>query len=144
MEIADVCVIVTNPTCAPSNSKVTYMNRRTWLVVIFAFAVSGSLYSAGAFADKNEKESGNVRSVEGVVTDAQEKPVPGAVVYIKNSKTLQIRSFIAKDEGSYYFHSLSPDVDYELHAESNGVSSPNKTLSSFDSRKKAVINLKLK
>jgi hypothetical protein len=70
--------------------------------------------------------------------------VNGAVVYIKNAKTLQIRSFITKNEGTYYFHSLSPDVDYELHAESNGATSPHKTLSSFDSRKQATINLKFK
>jgi len=120
------------------------MYRRTSLALILALVLTGSLNLATAFADKKDKETGNLRSVEGAVTDAQDKPVPGAVVYIKNSKTLQIRSFITKEEGGYYFHSLSPDVDYELHAESNGLSSGNKTLSSFDSRKKATINLKLK
>ena len=120
------------------------MYRRLWLAFILAFAASGCLLSAAAFADKKDKQEGNLRSVEGVVTDAQEKPINGAVVYIKNSKTLQIRSFITKDQGAYYFHSLSPDVDYELHAESNGATSSNKTLSSFDSRKKSTINLKLK
>lgn len=119
------------------------MYRRTWLALI-CLAVSGCFYSAGAFADKKDKQEGNLRSVEGVVTDGKDQAVNGAVVYIKNSKTLQIRSFITKDQGAYYFHSLSPDVDYELHAESNGATTPNKTLSSFDSRKKATINLKLK
>jgi hypothetical protein len=38
---------------------------------------------------------------------------------------------------------LSPDVDYELKADFQGASSGPKTLSSFDSKKKAVINLKL-
>src|SRR5689334_4085367 len=98
------------------------MYRRTWLAVIFALLVSGSLQSAGAFADKKDKQEGNLRSVEGVVADTTDNPVNGAVVYIKNTKTLQIRSFITKDQGAYYFHSLSPDVDYELYAESNGVS----------------------
>ena len=97
-----------------------------------------------AFADKKDAETANQRSVQGTVNDAKDNPVNGAVVYIKNVKTLQIRSFITKDQGAYYFHSLSPDVDYELHAESNGATSPNKTLSSFDSRKQAIINLKLK
>jgi len=62
---------------------------------------------------------------------------------LKNTKTLQIRSFITKDHGAYYFHGLSTDIDYELKAEYQGASSPTKTLSSFDSRKQAVINLKL-
>jgi hypothetical protein len=36
------------------------------------------------------------------------------------------------------------ELDYELRAENKGVSSPTKTLSSFDSRKNANINLKVK
>jgi len=83
------------------------------------------------------------RSVQGVVTSAEDAPVAGAVVQLKNTKTLQIRSFIAKEDGSYYFNGLSPDVDYELRAEFQGMSSSNKTLSSFDTRKAATINLKL-
>lgn len=95
-------------------------------------------------ADKKDKEAANERSVQGTVTDAQDAAVNGAVVYIENKKTMQVRSFITKDQGAYYFHALSPDVDYQLHAEYNGASSPGKTLSSFDSRKQAVLNLKLK
>ena len=58
-------------------------------------------------------------------------------------KTLQIRSFITLEDGMYRFFELSPDVDYELKADFRGTSSSTKTLSSFDSRKKAIINLKL-
>jgi hypothetical protein len=35
-------------------------------------------------------------------------------------------------------------VDYELRAENKGASSPTKTLSSFDSRKAANLDLKIK
>lgn len=83
------------------------------------------------------------RSVQGVVTTAEDTPIAGAVVQLKNTKTLQIRSFITKDDGSYYFNGLSPDVDYELRAEYQGSSSSTKTMSSFDSRKAVTINLKL-
>jgi hypothetical protein len=83
------------------------------------------------------------RSVQGAVTSPEDAAVTGAVVFLKNMKSLQIRSFITKADGTYYFHGLSPDVDYELRAESNGLSSSPKTLSSFDSRKGAVLNLKL-
>ena len=120
------------------------MYRRTGFAVLAALFLSGCMSFGSAFADKKNPETANQRSVQGAVTDAKDNPVSGAVVYIKNSKTLQIRSFVTKDQGTYYFHSLSPDVDYELHAESNGATSPNKTLSSFDSRKEAIINLKLK
>jgi len=92
-----------------------------------------------SFAQKDSP----TRSVEGVVASAEDSPVVGAVVQLKNMKTLQIRSFITKEDGTYHFFELSPDVDYELKADFQGASSGSKTLSSFDSRKKAIINLKL-
>jgi hypothetical protein len=97
-----------------------------------------------ASAQKKKKgEDSNTRSVQGSVTSADDGAVNGGVVQLKNLKTLQIRSFITKEDGNYYFHGLSPDVDYELKAEYQGASSPTKTLSSFDSRPDATINLKL-
>ena len=84
------------------------------------------------------------KSVSGIVTDATGNPVPGAVVQLKNTKTLQVRSFIAKDMGEYFFQGLATDVDYELKAEANGKSSGTKMLSSFDSHAEARINLQLK
>ena len=84
------------------------------------------------------------RTVQGAVSAPDESLVNGAVVYLKNTKSLQIRSFFTQKDGSYYFHDLSPDIDYELKAEYNGLSSGTHTLSSFDTRKLATINLKLK
>jgi hypothetical protein len=89
-----------------------------------------------------QKESAT-RSVQGSVSNPDDTAAVGAVVQLKNMKTLQIRSFITLADGTYRFFELSPDVDYELKAEFQGASSGPKTLSSFDSRKKAVINLKL-
>ena len=101
------------------------------------------LCTTGLFAQGKKKGEETTRSVEGVVTTTDDAPAPGAVVQLKNTKTLQIRSFIAKENGQYYFHELSPDVDYEVKADFQGASSSSKTLSSFDSRKKATLNLKL-
>jgi hypothetical protein len=77
------------------------------------------------------------------VLNQQDKPVGEAIVQLKNTKTLQVRSFITRRDGTYYFHGLSTNIDYELKAEYDGSESSVKTLSVFDSRKKAVINLKL-
>ena len=74
---------------------------------------------------------------------AQDNPLVGAVVQLKNSKTLQVRSFITQENGVYQFHGLDPNVDYLLKADYEGASSPWKTLSSFDSRKQATMNLKI-
>jgi len=90
-----------------------------------------------------QKEDPTVRSVEGTVTDELDNPLSGAVVQLKNVKTLQIRSFITQSDGKYYFQGLNTNVDYELRASHNGRNSAPKTLSSFDSRKRAIINLKV-
>ena len=96
-----------------------------------------------AFAQKKNKEDATTRSVRGIVESVDDMPVNGAIVQLKNVKTLQIRSFITKEDGTYQFQGLSPDIDYELKADYEGASSGSKTLSSFDSRKQATINLKL-
>ena len=94
-------------------------------------------------ADKKDKQETTTRTVQGVVTDAAEAPIEGAVVQLKDTKSLQIRSYITKSGGQYQFHGLNPDVDYELRADHQGASSNSRTLSSFDSRKQAVMNLKV-
>lgn len=100
------------------------------LTVVFGFALT-------AFAQDQGK------SLTGTVVDGSDKPVPHAIVYIKNLKTQVIKTFIAEQDGSYRFHALSPNIDYEVHAEFNGRKSDTKTLSSFDTRPKARINLRL-
>jgi hypothetical protein len=69
--------------------------------------------------------------------------VEGAVVQIKDSKTLRVRSFLTKADGSYQFHGLSMDTDYEVKAERQGVSSDVRNLTIYDSRKEPILNLKL-
>lgn len=107
------------------------------------FLVIALAWTAFGQSKKKSKEPAE-RSVMGVVTDENDKPVPGAVVQLKNLKTLDVRSFIAKENGEYYFHGLSTDVDYELKADANGLTSGTKTLSSFDTHEEARINLQLK
>lgn len=102
---------------------------------IFLIAVS-----TGAAQKKKEPTT---RSVSGTVTTFDGKPAVGAVVQLKDTKTKQVRSFYTQDKGGYYFHELSIDIDYELSATFQGASSSTRTLSVFDSRKEAIINLKL-
>jgi len=124
--------------CSDLLTKRSRVIRKLACAAICALLLSASLESA----DK-KKEDATIRTVQGSVTDAAGEAVNGAVVQLKNTKTLQIRSFITKDNGAYYFHGLSTDVDYELRADYEGASSGPKTLSTFDSRKLAVMNLKL-
>ena len=99
------------------------------------------LVAMGLFAQG--KDDSAPKSVQGTVTDATDKTVDGAVVQLKDTKTLQIRSFVTKGDGLYHFHGLNPNVDYELKADHQGASSHTKTLSSFNTKKPAVVNLKL-
>ena len=116
--------------------------RRQWLIL--AAAILLAICALAAFSQGGGKKGDEQnRSVKGSVHTPDDQSANGAVVQLKNTKTLQVRSFITKDDGTYYFHGLSPDVDYELKADFQGASSGTKTLSSFDSRKEAIINLKL-
>ncbi len=83
------------------------------------------------------------RTLIGRVHGSQERPIADAVVYLKNTKTLVVKTYITEENGAYRFPALAPNVDYEVHAEYKGARSDTKTLSSFDSRKEAIINLKI-
>jgi hypothetical protein len=93
---------------------------------------------------RNLNEDPNIRSVSGVVTDTSGRPVKGAVVQLKDTKTLQIRSFITKDDGTYHFAGLSTNIDYELKADYQGATTGVKRLSLFSSNKAPTVDLKLK
>jgi Carboxypeptidase regulatory-like domain len=113
---------------------------RRWTTLFVAAVLCVSL----GFSQSKKKDDQDGRTVQGVVSAPDDSPIVGAVVYLKNTKTLQVRSFITQQNGLYFFHGLSSDVDYELRAENKGASSPTKTLSSFDSRKAANLDLKIK
>lgn len=110
---------------------------RIWIVILL-------LATALTAQDKHSTDDLSTRSVQGVVTDAAGNPREGAVVQLKDTKTLQIRSFRTTADGSYHFAGLSPNVEYELKADADGVWTATKTLSIFSSKKNKVINLKLK
>ena len=107
--------------------------------IVSAIILLGML-AAGAAAPKNEPPT---RTVTGQVTDKAEAPLPGAIVYLQNTRTQQVKTFITDDGGNYRFSSLSPNVDYQIRAEYQGHKSDTKTLSSFDSRSNVVMHLKV-
>ena len=115
------------------------LHRRTLISGCLFLALSFILAAQG----RKKGEDPNIRMVQGTVSDSQGNTVEGAVVQIKNTKNLQIRSFITKEHGAYYFHNLDTNVDYELKAEYQNQASNVRTLSAFDSRKQPVMNLKL-
>lgn len=117
---------------------------RTSRVLMIAGVMAMFAIAASAQNKKKDKEEGNLRSLQGQVFNQQDQPLVGAVVQLKDTRTLQVRSFIAQEQGNYHFSGLKTDVDYEVKADYNGMSSDSRRLSVFDSRKVAVINLKVK
>ena len=105
-------------------------------LALFLAAFSGALAFA---ADKGPKQ----RTLQGIVTDMQENPRARAVVQLKNTKTLQVKSFLTDEKGGYHFSGLDPDIDYEVKADYNNASSGPRKITSFDSRREVVINFKL-
>jgi len=108
--------------------------------IVFLFTLLVLLAFAGAAQDKKETQ---LRTVRGVVSDKAENPLPNSVVFLKNLRTNGVRSNFADAEGTYRFSGLDPNADYEVHAEFEGAKSPVRSVTSLDSRKEIVINLKI-
>jgi hypothetical protein len=107
-----------------------------------SLAVILALFAAVGVAQDRKREA-QLRTVRGVVADKSDSPVSGSVVFLKNLRTNSVRSSYTDDTGSYRFSGLDPNADYELHAEKEGAKSQTRTISSFDSRKDIVLNLKI-
>jgi hypothetical protein len=100
-------------------------------------------FVAGPVTAQDGSPSSELRGVTGVACDKNDKPINSAVVYLKNNRTLTVRTYITGDKGEYHFSGLDPNVDYEIHAEYNDMTSANHTVSSLDSRKEMNVTLKI-
>jgi hypothetical protein len=90
-----------------------------------------------------KKAEAQLKVLHGSVIDKSENPVPSGVVYLKNVKSQAVKTYIADDSGNYRFSGLDPNVDYEIHAEHDDMTSSTRTVSSFDSRRDIEVTLKL-
>jgi predicted small secreted protein len=109
---------------------------------ICGLAVALSIFAAIGVAQDKKREA-QLRTVRGVVMDKADNPISGSVVFLKSVRTNSVRSSYTDETGSYRFSGLDPNTDYELHAEKEGAKSATRTVSSFDSRKDIVLNLKI-
>ena len=118
------------------------MKRNFMLVagLVVAVLVSASRAQSFGVADKNADQG---RNVTGQVLTKSDAPLAEAIVYLKNTKTLTIKSFITEKDGGYRFHGLSQNVDYEIYADYQGQKSPTKTISSFDNRNNITLNIRI-
>lgn len=106
------------------------------VVVLFGLAAVGPPYAKA-------KDKGPIgRMLTGKVLDRRDNPLPDAVVYLSNTRTRAVKSYIVGADGAYHFPELSPNIDYEVYAQYKGQKSDTKTVSQFDDRK--VVNIILR
>lgn len=96
---------------------------------------------AHAAPDKKDKNAG--RLLYGKVLDGRDNPVVNAVVYLTNTRTRAVKTYIVSQDGTYRFPALSSAVDYEVYAQYNGHKSDTKSVSQFDDRSEVYIDLRI-
>lgn len=110
-------------------------------VAFFCALLVGLCAVSGALPDRKEKPVG--RLLFGKVLDPQDNPLKDAVVYVTNTRTRAIKTYIVGPEGTYRFPALSAAVDYEVYAQYNGHKSDTKSVSQFDERSQVYLDLKV-
>jgi len=96
--------------------------------------------AAHAAPDKEDKNQG--RLLFGKVLDGQDNPVPNAIVYLTNTRTHAVKTYIVGQEGTYRFPGLST-ADYEVYAQYKDRKSDTKSVSQFDDRSQVYVDLRI-
>ena len=110
-------------------------------VLGFVLASAAPMLSAPALAQQTKEPS--QRLIEGTVVSRDDKPLSGAVVFLKDSKTLAVKTFLTDDAGHFRFGQLSLASDYDLWATMNDSRSKTRNISSFNSHPTLNYTLKL-
>ena len=93
--------------------------------------------------DKDKDKAGTGRLLTGKVLDRADNPLVDAVVYLSDTRSRAVKSYIVGPDGAYHFPELSPNVDYDVYAQYKGLKSDTKTVSQFDDRKQVNIILRI-
>jgi len=113
-----------------------------WLVILLASVFSTSLLATAQLFGRESKQD-KTRLLTGKVLDGGDSPLPNAVVYLTNTRTRSVKTYIVGPDGAFRFPSLQPSLDYEVYAQFNNRKSGTKTLSQFDDRTQVYISLKI-
>jgi hypothetical protein len=114
------------------------------VVCIFLVSLAAVAYAAPpALPPLLQKDKNTSRLLFGKVLDPQDNPLPDAVVYLTNSRTRAVKTYIAGTDGSYRFPALSRAIDYEVYAQYKNKKSDTKSVSQFDDRSEVYIDLKI-
>jgi len=117
---------------------------RTWtaLQILLVGALATAMFAAPSSYAKT-KDTTPGRLLTGKVLDKQDNPVTDAVVYVTDTRTRAVKTYIVGPDGTYRFPALATNVDYEIYAQSSGKTSDTKRMSQFDDRKVVDIILRI-
>ena len=118
------------------------MSLLVMLPALAFYSPTSALAAPAQLAGRNSKEE-NTRLLTGKVLDASDSPLANAVVYLTNTHTRSVKTYIVGPDGSYRFPALQPSIDYEVYAQYNNRKSHTKTVSQFDNRTQVYISLKI-
>jgi len=113
------------------------LNQVSLVVGALVLVISVTAYAA---PDKKDQQQG--RLLYGKVLDQQDNPVPNAIVYLTDTRTHAVKTYIIGQDGTYRFPGLS-NVDYEVYAQYKGRKSDTKSVSQFDDRSQVYVDLKI-
>jgi hypothetical protein len=113
------------------------------LVVLWTSVFSKSAFAAPAQLFGRDSKKDKTRLLTGKVLDGGDNPLPNAVVYLTNTHTRSVKTYIVGPDGTYRFPALQPTIDYEVYAQYNNRKSATKTVSQFDDRAEVYISLKV-
>ncbi len=105
-----------------------------------AFAISVAAASPNPPKDKDQIVG---RMLTGKVLDKRDNPVVDAVVYLSNTRTRAVKTYIVGPDGTYRFPDLATNVDFEIYAQYKGQKSDTKAVSQFDDHKQINIVLRI-
>jgi hypothetical protein len=109
------------------------------LLTVVAAVFAASPLTASPFKDGPPQ----AKVLVGKVLDGADNPLAGAVVYLTNTRTRAVKTYIAGHDGDFRFPGLTENTEYEVYAQFQGHKSDTKNVSQFDARASVNLNLKI-
>src|SRR3954468_21543925 len=121
-------------------TRIPMRTRRSQIIAFSAFLLA-LMAAPGTFAKTQDTTPG--RLLTGKVLDKQDNAVVNVFLFVTETRTRAVKTFMVGPDGTYRFPALATNVDYEIYAQSNGQTSDTKRMSQFDDRKVVDILLRI-